>query len=222
MTSRGIRNANPCNIDRDPNTQWQGAAEDQSTGPRFVVFTDPKWGIRAAARLLINYQTQHGLSTIRGMINRWAPPGENNTSAYVTAVASAVGVSPDAQINVDDEATMTAMVRAIILHENGSDPYPDSVIAEGIHLAGVVGAKGAPLSTQKPFVAQVGGGVAVLGAAATQASQYAPILKGWADQLSAYAGAPIIQHVQTIFLTVAGGLAILGIVSTVLNHRKAA
>ena len=158
---------------------------------------------------------------IRGLINRWAPPGENNTEAYVAAVASAAGVGPDDEIDVDTAAVMTALVKGIIMHENGEQPYTDAQINEGIRLAGVSDAKPAPLVTQHTFQTQVAGGVAVAGAAVGQVSQYAPTVKGWADQLGTYAGAPIVQHVVTVLLTVAGGLAILGIASQVLKQKAA-
>ena len=221
MTDRGFRNNNPGNIDRGT-IKWQGMAADQSSDPRFVVFTDPKWGIRAIARLMLTYSNQYGLHTVRGLIGRWAPPGENNTDAYVTAVASGVGVGPDDEIDVDTAEIMTPLVKAIILHENGSNPYPDSVIADGINLAGVAGSPPPKLTTQKPFMAQIGAGTAVVTAGVAQVSQYAPTVKGWADQLSDYTGSPIVQHVVTVLITVAGGLTMLGIVYSVLNHRKAA
>ena len=221
MTDRGFRNNNPGNIDRGT-IKWQGMAADQSSDPRFVVFTDPKWGIRAIARLMLTYSNQYGLHTVRGLIGRWAPPGENNPDAYVTAVASGVGVGPDDEIDVDTAEIMTPLVKAIILHENGSNPYPDSVIADGINLAGVAGSPPPKLTTQKPFMAQIGAGTAVVTAGVAQVSQYAPTVKGWADQLSDYTGSPIVQHVVTVLITVAGGLTMLGIVYSVLNHRKAA
>lgn len=218
--TRGLTNNNPGNLDRDT-IKWQGMAADQSGDPRFIVFTDAKWGIRALAKTLLTYQNQYGLRTVRAIINRWAPPGENNTGAYVAAVAAGVGVDPDAEIDVDTSATMMPMVRAIILHENGSDPYADSVIAEGIRLAGVSDAKPPALVTQHTFQTQVAGGVAVVGAAGAHVAQYAPTVKGWADQLGTYAGAPIVQHAVTVLLTVAGSLAILGIASQILKQKAA-
>jgi hypothetical protein len=84
---RGIRNNNPGNIDRNT-TKWQGMADDQSSDPRFVVFKTPQAGIRALAKILLTYQNHDGLKTVRGIIGRWAPAVENNTSAYVAAVAA--------------------------------------------------------------------------------------------------------------------------------------
>lgn len=130
---RGIRNNNPGNIDRRPGVVWQGMSADQSTDPRFVVFEAPEWGIRAIAKILLNYQRQHKLTTVRQMIGRWAPPNENDTNAYAVAVARALGVAPDDKISLaSDRGKLVALVAAIIRHENGMQPYSLAVIAEGV------------------------------------------------------------------------------------------
>jgi hypothetical protein len=77
------------------------------------------------------------------------------------------------------------------------------------------------LATQHTFQAQVGAGVAVVGAAGAQVAQYAPTVKGWADQLGDFTGAPIIQHAVTVLLTVAGGLTLVGIASQILKQKAA-
>ncbi len=131
LMARGIRNNNPGNI-RHGGSQWQGMSAEQ-TDTDFVQFDDPVYGIRALAKLLQNYQRFYELNTIREIINRWAPPSENITTAYVAYVAKIVGVSPDAQISVS--ANLTPMIKAIITHENGEQPYSNKQIAQGISLA---------------------------------------------------------------------------------------
>ena len=66
---RGIRNRNPGNIDRGRD-RWQGMADDQSPDPRFVVFTEAEWGIRAIVRVLRSYRDRHGLETVRAIVSR--------------------------------------------------------------------------------------------------------------------------------------------------------
>jgi len=221
MTPRGLRNNNPGNIERGT-VRWQGMADDQSADPRFIVFKTPQWGVRALAKTLLTYQNQYGLRTLRGIVNRWAPNSENNTAAYVAAVAAGVGLGPDTEIDLDTSEVMTPLVRAIILHENGADPYSDGVIAEAIRMAGVSDAKGLPLTKQKPFLAQAGSAAALLSAVGAHLASYAPLVKGWADELGEFVGAPVIQHAQTVLLTVAGGLTIAGIVATAVNHLRSA
>ncbi len=137
---RGVKNRNPGNIDRT-GTKWQGMASDQSSDPRFIVFEAPEWGIRAIVRVLRTYYDKHGLRTVKGIINRWAPPVENDTEAYYVTVAKKLGVDPGEQIDIDDLDTLRTLVKAIIRHENGRGPepdggwYSDDVIDEGIRRA---------------------------------------------------------------------------------------
>jgi len=126
---RGIRNNNPGNIERSGVT-WKGMLIDQSGDNRFIIFSAPEWGIRAMARVLKNYMTQ-GYDTVQEVINRWAPPIENDTGAYVRAVAGKLGVDPTSPINATH---IPALIEAIIQHENGQQPYPAEVIARGVQL----------------------------------------------------------------------------------------
>jgi hypothetical protein len=129
---RGIRNNNPGNIDRTGD-RWLGMSLEQ-TDPRFVNFIAPQYGIRAMARLLLRYADIHGCSTVRKLVGRWAPSVENDTSAYVQAVADDCKVSPDAVIEVRDPAILLPLIKAIIAHENGQQPYSDDVLLQGMHL----------------------------------------------------------------------------------------
>lgn len=133
---RGIRNNNPGNI-RKSAEAWQGLAPEQ-TDSAFFQFVSMPYGVRAMVKILRNYSTRYGLNTVQGIINRWAPPVENNTSAYVNAVAGALQVSPTAPLNLDNADTIFTLVRAIISHENGRIPgmlVTDSAIWQGIQLA---------------------------------------------------------------------------------------
>lgn len=154
MTPRGIRNHNPSNIDRTtPRTPWQGRVpDDQLTDPRFEQFVAPEWGIRALARTLITYQDKHGLRTVRGIIHRWAPPVENNTGAYASAVARKLGVGLDDEIDVHRFEVMRPLAEAIIAHENGRQPYSPATIEHGLRLAGVTPEKPKPLATSKTAI----------------------------------------------------------------------
>jgi len=130
---RGIRNNNPGNI-RKSGDAWQGLADIQPD-TEFFSFADPVYGIRALAKILRNYRDRYGLNTVQGIINRWAPPVENNTDAYVRMVANKVGVAP-AEPLTWDAGQMRRLVSAIIQHENGQQPYSMATIADGISRAG--------------------------------------------------------------------------------------
>ncbi|WP_439598009.1 structural protein [Falsiroseomonas sp.] len=141
--TRGFRNRNPGNIDYVATNKWQGQigiepAPRNGGQPRFARFESHEYGIRALAMLLTTYQDRHGLRTVQGIINRWAPPKENATSAYVQAVAAALGVAPEAEIDLHRYEVMRPLVEAIIRHELGGQPYAAAVIDEGLRRAGVV------------------------------------------------------------------------------------
>jgi hypothetical protein len=121
MTSaRGLRNRNPGNIVVSGWTQWQPGYTGPEPQGRFGTFATMADGVAALLRLLLVYREQHGLTTVRGIIDRWAPPSENNTSAYVLAVSRALGVQPD-DVLPQEAQTYIALARAIVAHENGRD-----------------------------------------------------------------------------------------------------
>lgn len=135
MSARGFRNCNPLNIDRHAGTVWQGQAEDQSSDDRFVVFTTVPYGYRAAVKILDRYQKVYGLWTVRDIINRWAPPTENDTRSYANHVAELCGAKPLEHFPLLAARNMRNLLRAMTIHENGSCPYSDTVLDRGIDLA---------------------------------------------------------------------------------------
>jgi len=144
LVTRGVRNNNPGNIDYNPRNDWQGQLPpDPAIEKRFVRFDSPENGIRALAKLLINYRGKDGMpgigapgiDTVRETINRWAPSSENNTEAYVQAVATAAGVTPSGPIDIRNRKILLGVVTAIIRHENGGVPYDAAVITEGVRRA---------------------------------------------------------------------------------------
>ncbi len=145
MAARGIRNNNPGNIDYNPRNAWQGqlGLEKGVAKPRFARFDSPENGIRALAKLLINYRGKDGMPGVGGKgidtvletINRWAPGNENDTSAYAKAVAQRIGVQIADVIDIRDPQVLRGMVTAIIGHENGGNPYPATIINEGVRRA---------------------------------------------------------------------------------------
>ena len=131
---RGIRNHNPGNIRHHDSVKWQGLASPPCDGA-FCIFTEPKWGLRALARLLRNYKTLHGIDTINGIINRFAPSVENNTDAYIAHVCKAMSKGADEPLDIENEVVLWPLMQVIIQHENGQQPYSDEQILEGIRHA---------------------------------------------------------------------------------------
>lgn len=180
--SRGYRNRNPGNIDWNERNRWQGQIgiepPPRNGRPRFAVFESHEFGIRALAALLTTYQDRHGLRTIRGIVNRWAPPVENATGAYVAFVSQRMKRDPDDRLNLHTYADMRPLVEAIIHKELGGQPYDNATLDEGLRRAGVV----KPVDTLRAAAKTGTGKGAVQGAAATGAVavlvQAAPALAG--------------------------------------------
>lgn len=130
---RGIKNNNPGNI-RKTNINWQGEIEGDDAA--FEKFTTPEYGIRAMIKCLQTYERKYGPQTIETLIDRWAPPVENDTGSYVRHVAQVCGVSKDAIFSTKNKAEVLMLCKAITLHENGQQPYADAVFERAWELVG--------------------------------------------------------------------------------------
>lgn len=180
MEPRGIRNNNPGNLRRtkDP---WQGLAAQQNDG-EFFQFESAVYGLRAIARTLITYQDRHGLKTVRQLIERWAPPVENHTEAYVRFVAKAVGAVPDASVDVHRYEVLRPLVVAIVRFENGMQPYSDAQIDKALALAGVE-PPAKPLSQSRTVKGGQAATVGVVGSVAAEAASQIEPLVAYSDVL---------------------------------------
>lgn len=128
MTPRGIRLNNPGNIRHGD--QWRGLSAEQPD-PAFCKFVAPVYGIRAMVKILQSYR-KRGRDTVAEIISAWAPTVENDTAAYIKSVCSRVGVGPNDPV----EPGNPNLLKAIITHENGQQPYSDNTINDAIKLAG--------------------------------------------------------------------------------------
>ena len=115
--SRGLRNNNPGNIRRS-RVRYKGEVRP-SRDPDFKEFSTMAYGYRAVFVLLDTYRSRYGLTTIRQMLNRYAPPTENFTEGYVRFVADYSGVMPDEVIDTRSERDMIPIVAAMSKIENG-------------------------------------------------------------------------------------------------------
>lgn len=115
--SRGLRNNNPGNIRRSK-VRYKGEVHP-SRDPDFKEFSTIAYGYRAVFVLLDTYRSRYGLTTIRQMLNRYAPPTENFTEGYVRFVADYSGVMPDEVIDTRNEMDMIPIVSAMSKIENG-------------------------------------------------------------------------------------------------------
>lgn len=102
LTNPGIRNNNPLNIKwtadsrRDP---WVGQTGESGA---FVVFKDPVYGMRAAARILRTYASK-GINNIASIVATWAPKSDNNdVKAYTDFVSRQTGIPSFTPITLAD------------------------------------------------------------------------------------------------------------------------
>jgi hypothetical protein len=131
LLPRGIRNNNPGNIKLG--TNWDGLSDEQNDDV-FCQFKEPVWGIRALMRILLTYRFNHNIRTIEKIIDRWAPPSENNTEAYIAFVCRYTDRLPDEILDNSIEHYLP-VVKAIIQMENGIQPYNDEELVEGMYKA---------------------------------------------------------------------------------------
>lgn len=81
---RGVRNNNPLNIRHG--SPWQGLRTEQ-TDKEFCQFVSLEYGFRAAFKVIFTYLSKFPrIDTVEKIINRWAPPSENNTEEYILSV----------------------------------------------------------------------------------------------------------------------------------------
>jgi hypothetical protein len=106
-----------------------------STDRAFKQFESLEAGYRAMFVLLHTYRLRGYGSTIEQMISRYAPPSENNTEAYITAVCDMTGIGADEPLDTRSKRDMIPLVGAMSKVENGVQPDFEDVEA-GFNLTG--------------------------------------------------------------------------------------
>ena len=125
-STRGERNNNPGNINLRNGAgtviNWQGLSAKQ-TDSRFAQFDNVAYGIRALHKNILTIFGR-GADTVQKIVSAWAPPSDgNNTAAYIANVCTRTGFAPAQQIDMTDATTAAAVCNAVIIQENGSNPY---------------------------------------------------------------------------------------------------
>lgn len=111
--TRADRNFNPLNL------RTKGNAGRDSGG--FAKYTDEESGWGAARRQLSLYYTRDKLDAISGIINKWAPPSENDTKSYIAQVSKAMGIGENDKLNLSDPAIMAKLSSYMARHEGYSN-----------------------------------------------------------------------------------------------------
>ena len=133
--TRGLRNNNPLNIRRVPGQHWKGQ-EPPSNSPlkgedrEFVRFSSMEYGIRAAFCILDTYRRKYQDVCVEDIINRWAPPSENDTRKYVETVCRLTGFGGKERL---EESQLPALVYAMAFVECGA-PISKETISKAYSL----------------------------------------------------------------------------------------
>lgn len=106
--TRAWRNMNPGNITYSEFTRRAGAI-GQAGG--FAVFPDEQTGMRAIGQLLRS--DSYNKLTIAGAISKYAPPIENDTSAYHRRIQELTGLSINKRISDLTDAELSRVATAI-------------------------------------------------------------------------------------------------------------
>lgn len=125
----GILNNNPGNIE----FRNQAGAKLYSPNPdkpgRFAIFPSQEEGLYQIGRQMQLYDSR-GVSTIRKMLEKYAPPTENKTNDYIDFVAKLSGYDPDKPVDMTDPKLVSALIKAVVRKEVGTAPYTDAQYTE--------------------------------------------------------------------------------------------
>lgn len=136
---RGVALNNPLNL-RNVGITWVGLTTDQPDAD-FCKFRSPEYGFRAAFKDFRTCQVIHGIRTIRALIERWAPPSENPTEAYIANVCARTDKTSEEVLDLTAWADASIVVQAMTVQEQGSfvEYFTWAQLRDGALLAGVAG-----------------------------------------------------------------------------------
>lgn len=128
--SRGIRNNNPGNLLINDQLDWIGKVPcSRNTDGTYEQFHSPLYGLRALAKTLQAYMSTRHANTIRTILRCWA--FHKDIESYIDAVALAAGINPDTPVT---QSHIADIVAAIILVENGNQPYDIELIRQSVNV----------------------------------------------------------------------------------------
>lgn len=114
--TRGERNNNPLNIRWSASIKWQGQIYHDDAG--FCTFRSNLYGTRAAFAILRTYRHIHHRTTIEQIIERWAPPTENNTAKYVADVCKSLNACPSTIIDYRGQSGRQLVKAMAVIESN--------------------------------------------------------------------------------------------------------
>lgn len=116
-TVLAVKNNNPCNVKVLKYDTWQGQTGMDKHG--HAIFDTPEHGIRAAAYVLKNYATRHGIDTVEGIVKRFAT---GNQEAYIRYLCKRLDLRADESFNILHR--LPELLKAMARFESGQE-WPD-------------------------------------------------------------------------------------------------
>jgi hypothetical protein len=116
----------------------------------FAQFGTPQAGLQAMAQQLRLYGNRDGLNTVAGIVGKYAPPSENNTSAYIADVSRQTGFAPGQRLDVNDPRVLAPLLSAMVKHEQGRQPFTADQYAQAagpLRVEVVIGGNAPPGTT---------------------------------------------------------------------------
>lgn len=117
MQPRGLRNNNPLNV-RKSSQPWRGKITP-GTDPDFEQFVSLEYGLRCAFVIIRTYIKKYRLDTPAKIVQRWAPPTENNTNSYIANVTRISLLDPNRRLEVSQKNALCRLVWAMAQVECG-------------------------------------------------------------------------------------------------------
>jgi hypothetical protein len=125
--TRNDRTNNPGMLRYTPTSRDEygaiGGDRNAQDGP-MAVFATKEAGSAALDANLHKYNKKYGLSTIRGIIEKWAPPNENDTEAYISKLSKELNVGPNDKLDMDDPKVIAALGKNIAKVEGKGSYIP--------------------------------------------------------------------------------------------------
>ena len=91
----------------------------------------PEEGIQILDNNLKAYGDK-GINTLAGIINRWAPPSENDTQGLIKAAAQRLSIDPNQPLDLKNPAVRQAIGTAIMIQEKGKGLFAAPAAAQPV------------------------------------------------------------------------------------------
>lgn len=118
--TRGFRNKNPMNVvAMGKKNQWLGQVGKDDHG--LAKFATWEHGLRAGYNTLRKYRDKRGVDTLFKLTSRYC---EGDALRYAKHIGKEIGKGPHEKVDIMEH--IVPIMKAIIVMENGYNPFPDT------------------------------------------------------------------------------------------------